>query len=243
MGGVHHQDRAWQLQLLNGWELRSLGEPLHAPVRMQRLVAFLALQGSRPRGLVAAELWPDSNEAHARSNLRTTVVHVHRVAPGLLMPERDPLALSAHVGVDVAALRVALSEPSDVSGSDLTRALLDTGELLPGWYDDWVLSDRERLRQRRINLLDRLSGQLLDEGNLPLASAAALTCVALEPLRESPHRTLVRIHLTQGDRVEAFRVYQGFRRRSIAEFGLAPDTAFQHLMEPLLDERRRRLTH
>jgi two-component SAPR family response regulator len=122
----------------------------------------------------------------------------------------------------------------------LARQLLDTRELLPGWYDDWVLFERERLRQRRMYLLDRLSRQLLKAENLPLARATAQACIVLEPLREGPHRTLVRVHLAEGDRVEAFRVYQTFRRRSIAEFGLAPDVEFERLVAPLLAERRLR---
>ena len=38
------------------------------------------------------------------------------------------------------------------------------GELLPDWYDDWVLLERERFRQLRLHALDALCDDLTRAG-------------------------------------------------------------------------------
>lgn len=235
--------RRWRLRLLDRWEVRGSSGPVSTPYRAQRLIAFLAILGGRPRSVVAGSLWPDSTEDHARSNLRTTAVQVRRLAPGLLEAARDPLSLDAAAVVDLDVLRQGLEWESEPSAEQAAHDLLTAGELLPGWYEDWVLFERERLRQRRMIALDQLSMQLFRQGNLHLALACAHVCVALEPLWESPHRTLVQIHLSAGNRVQALQVYRAFRARSIAEVGLSPDHSFDELIRPLVWERRTRMQH
>lgn len=57
-------------------------------------------------------------------------------------------------------------------------------ELLPGWHDDWVLPQREMLRQLRLHTIEAVARYRLSEGNHALAIEAALAAAALEPLRE-----------------------------------------------------------
>lgn len=174
------------------------------------------------------------------TSLRTVVVRVRHLAPGLLSTTRDPLTLARGTQIDVQDFMGVADALSEQAPTEAARRLMGVGELLPGWYEDWVLFERERFRQLRMSALDRVASRLLEQGDLPLALAAAQCCAQLEPLRETPHRILVRIHFAAGDRVEALRVYEDFRRRSIEEFGLAPDSAFDDLVRPLLQERRAR---
>ncbi len=78
-------------------------------------------------------------------------------------------------------------------------------DLLPGWYDDWVLLERERLRQRVLHALEALSRHLVAAGRIAEAVEAAMTAVGVEPLRESAQRAPVTAHLAEGNRVEARR--------------------------------------
>jgi hypothetical protein len=70
-------------------------------------------------------------------------------------------------------------------------------ELLPGWYDDWVLLEREPLRQRVLHGLEALSRHLVRAGRFAEAVEAAMVAVAVEPLRESAQRALVTAHLAE----------------------------------------------
>src|SRR4051794_25150349 len=72
------------------------------------------------------------------------------------------------------------------------------GELLPGWYDDWVLLAREGLRQLRMHALEVLADRLTGVGRFGEAVQAAYAAVGMEPLREGAHRGLVRGHLAEG---------------------------------------------
>jgi DNA-binding SARP family transcriptional activator len=208
-------------------------------VRAQRLIAFLALLGEQPRALVAGSLWPTSKDAQARSSLRAAVVHVRRRAPGALMSSNGSLSLDPSVLIDIHLLEDALDHALAEPTADLVTDVATWGELLPGWYEDWVLFERERWRHRRAIALDRMARRALDIGDVGVALVAAEACVELQPLREASQRVLTQVHLAMGNRIAALQVYDDFRQRSLTEFGLAPDRRFQALVSPLLLERKR----
>ena len=78
--------------------------------------------------------------------------------------------------------------------------LCRAGELLPHWYDDWVVIERERFRQLRLHALDALCESLAAAGRYAAAVEAGRASVAAEPLRESAHRLLIQAHLAEGNR-------------------------------------------
>jgi DNA-binding SARP family transcriptional activator len=229
----------WQVWLVDRWQLSRGNQRVSTPVRSQRLIAFLALQGEQSRSVVAGSLWPTSDEAQARSSLRAAAVHVRRTAPGVLSTSNGTLRLDVSVLIDLHALRGILDNALAEPTPDLVTSVATWGELLPGWYEDWVLFERERWRHRRVMALDLMARRASETGDLATALVAAEACVELEPLREASHRVLTQIHLKMGNRIEALRVYDNFRQRSLAEFGLAPDQRFDELVAPLLLERQR----
>lgn len=237
---TREESPAWQVQLIDRWELRRRGERAQVPLRAQRLIAFLALLGEQRRSVVAGGLWPTSAESQAGSSLRAAAVRVRRTAPGLLRAGPGALCLDVSVHVDLHANRSLLSGAVAEPSEDAVTMVAGWGELLPGWYEDWVIFERERWRHRRMIALDQMARRALATGELRVALVAAEACVELEPLRENSHRTLAQVHLADGNRIEAIRVYDDFRRRSMAEFGLAPDPRFDELVAPLLVERQQR---
>ena len=100
--------------------------------------------------------------------------------------------------------------------------MLSADDLLVGWYDEWVLTDRDRLRQLRLHALEALSGHLLTIGNVATGLEAALEAVSVEPLRESAHRAVIRAHLAEGNRAEALRQFTHLRRLLHDELGVEP---------------------
>lgn len=65
-----------------------------------------------------------------------------------------------------------------------------------------------------------------------LALDAALTCVGIEPLRESAHRAVAALHLAEHNAVEAVRQYGAFRRLVRAELGVEPSARFRAMLPP-----------
>ena len=102
------------------------------------------------------------------------------------------------------------------------------GELLPGWYEDWVLVERERMHQLTLHVLEALARQLVDRGAYPYALQAALNAVTIDPLRESARRAVINVHVAQGNTVDAIREYERFRAVLDKELGVAPT---RHLTE------------
>jgi DNA-binding SARP family transcriptional activator len=222
------------LRLLGGFELRAAGKSRLVPPSSQRLLAYLTLNdGPLLRTQVAGTLWSDAYEVRANASLRTALWRLRRVSPSAVVALGDHLGLSGHVSVDVRELiRLAHRAMGQSIAEDTKtiRALLRTGELLPGWFDDWVLMDRERLRQLRLHALESACTQLIGARNFSSAVELGLAAVALEPLRESAHVALARAFLAEGNRGEAILDFRRFRELLEGELGIGPSASFARLV-------------
>ncbi len=238
--------RTRRLTLLDGFTLRlgpGQGDAVlqGLPRGVQRLVAHLGLAGRPARTAIAGQLWPDVPEDHAQGSLRSALWRLQKAAPGLVESHDGALSLARDTCVDVRELtewagRVLdpLTPPGVVPPPDLGQR----GELLPGWYDDWVLLERERLRQLRMHALEALAVKLVAAGRYGEALQAAHTAVRAEPLRESAHRVVVQAHLAEGNVTEAVRTYEAFRALVAAELGVLPTAQMRALLRGALPERR-----
>jgi DNA-binding SARP family transcriptional activator len=208
---------ARQLSLLGGFELRCTGREVAVSRSGQRLLALLALQ-ARPlqRLWVAGTLWIDATEERAGASLRSALWR---------LPQPGGAAV---VEASASHLRLAGDLDVDLDPSTLGR------DLLPDWYEDWVVMERERFRQLRLHALEALCRRLTESGRFGAAVQAGLAAVAGEPLRESAHRTLIRAHLAEGNPGEAVRQYHTYRRLLAGELAIEPSAAIRGLVRPLL---------
>ncbi|WP_141305628.1 AfsR/SARP family transcriptional regulator, partial [Sinomonas atrocyanea] len=177
----------------------------------------------------------------AASSLRATVFRISHQLPGLLAEDRDPLCLSDEVRVDAHALRDAAQ--GALTGTEPLPGLaelLGYAELLPGWYEDWLLYEQERFRQLRMAALEAHAARLLGEGRHQAAIAAALHAAAIEPLDESAQALLIRGQVSAGNEAGAYRTYEDFRKRLAQEMGLEPSDRLTQLL-PAGPPGRRRL--
>ncbi len=222
--------RVARVSLLDGFRLHlgdseGTSDVRGVPHNVQRLVAHLGLCPRRPRRSIAGQLWPDAAENRASANLRSALWRVQKAFPGLVEVCGDVIALADGVRVDVRELVEWTASVLD-AGSPVDDVVVPTaalaGELLPGWYEDWVLLERERLRQLRIRTLEVLSDRLAGVGRYGEAVQAAYAAVREEPLREGAHLAVVRVHLAEGNLVEALRAYGSFRDTLDRELGVPP---------------------
>jgi DNA-binding SARP family transcriptional activator len=210
------------------------------PLSAQRLLALLALR-DHPllRVHVAGVLWLEATEERALGSLRSALWRVHQPGHHLIQATTTHLCLAPGVEVDLhEATSLARSLIGSEQGAEAgvqagaSRSLL-SGVLLPDWYDDWVLMERERFRQLSLHALEALSDRLAAEGRFGEAAEAALAAVAGEPLRESAHRALIRVHLAEGNRSEARRQYELFRSLLASKLGLEPSPVLEALVSGL----------
>jgi DNA-binding SARP family transcriptional activator len=229
-----------RVSLLDGFSLH-IGEGTSRrledlPRGVQRLVAHVCLSGRPPRAAIAGHLWPDVPEAHAHGSLRSALWRLHKVAPGLVKVCGNVLSLADGVRVDVRELGDWAHRVQDpqcrVHDMEIPDAGL-RGELLPGWYDEWVILERERLRQLRMHTLELVAARWVVAGRYGDALQAAYAAVRAEPLRESAHRAVVRVHLAEGNAAEALRAYEQFRCMLADELGVPPSAQMARLVHAL----------
>jgi len=238
MGG-RSAGSAVRLTLLDGFALRTDGEALQLPVTLERVIAFVALrQRGVHRAVAAGTLWPTASEEHAQASLRSALWRLRcMLRVPLVDGARDRLALDGDVAVDVHAQRAAVRRALDAATPYAGYCLELEGDLLPGWYEDWVLLERERLRQLRLHALEALTGRLIGAERHADALETALAAIAGDPLRETAHQALVRVHLAEGNVVEALRQYEAYSNLLRRHVGLEPSRRLRELVEPLLASR------
>jgi DNA-binding SARP family transcriptional activator len=217
---------AFCLELLGSFNLSCDDEPIPIPLPAQRLLAFLALrEHPAQRQYVACTLWMDTSDDRALGSLRSALWSLRRYAFGTVESTRLGLRLAADVAVDLSEASVQaerLLDPAtnfELVEPDWTLLLDD---VLPDWYDDWIVMERERFRQLRVYALEALSERLLAAGDFAAAADAALAAVRAEPLRESAHRALIRVYLAEGNRAQAVLHHQSFRLLLHDRLGLEP---------------------
>jgi DNA-binding SARP family transcriptional activator len=221
------------LKLLDGFDLVCAGRSVPLPLSAQRLLAFVALH-DRPleRLYVAGSLWLDSPEERAYGNLRSALWRLHRSGHRLVQCFGQRLALDANVIVDLReseALAHRLLDGKTDDAFDVEVSAL-SGDLLPDWYDDWIVLERERFRQLRLRALDTLCERLTQAGRLDAALEVGFAAVAGEPLRESSHRAVVRVHLADGNVAEAVRQYRLCQRLLYEQLGIEPSDQMAELL-------------
>jgi DNA-binding SARP family transcriptional activator len=199
-----------RLCLLGGFNLIVHDQPVDLPIHAQRVLAYLSLlqpaQRAHLRTGLADRLWGSVSDKRAQASLRTALWRIRRADPRLVRASRETVLLDESVDVDV---RRCVAQASRLLASDGELDPRDTelsalrGDLLPGWDEDWLLLERERIRLVQIHALEALAHRLLRLGRHLEAIEAALAAIAEEPLRESAHAALIDIFLAEHNVAQA----------------------------------------
>ncbi|HXV42097.1 MAG TPA: tetratricopeptide repeat protein [Anaerolineae bacterium] len=206
-----------QLKLFGHFQVIDKNIPLTPKLRprAQRLLVYLLLHRHmpRPRQSIAFTLWPDSTEEEALGTLRRALSEVRATLPPLA--EADWLtATPRELGwnsnaphwLDLEAFEQLIGQTTPAA---LHQAVtLYRGDLLPEWDEEWLLVERERLRQIFSETLERLVVLLEAERDYRAAISYAQRLLRYDPLREETYQLLMRLYALSGDRTGALRVYQ-----------------------------------
>jgi DNA-binding SARP family transcriptional activator len=218
-----------RLCLLHAFDLQHDQRSIPVPAAAQRLLAYLALQrGPALRRAACAALWGDLDERAAAARLRSTLWRMPAPADlRLVETEGGRIRLAPEVEVD---LHLA-EDDNRVGELDLTQLC---GDVLADWDEPWLEAERERIRQLRLHRIEQIADRALEDGRFHLALQAALTAASTEPLRESAHRQVMRVHLAEGNPAEALRQFDTVRMLLRDELGLPPAPATRAVVAPFL---------
>jgi DNA-binding SARP family transcriptional activator len=205
----------------------------------QRRIALLALVASSPGGAISRDrllgvLWPDRDERTAR-HLLADSIYVLRKTLGerSIVASGETLQLSADfVWTDVAEFRRAIAEERWTDALQLYR-----GDFLDGFYvrnaadfDQWVMTERDRLRAMAARAASTLAGSLQEVGRTTEAAIAAERTLELAPGDETSFRNLVRLLIETNNHARAQSVARTFIEYLAAELGVAPSAETTRLL-------------
>jgi DNA-binding SARP family transcriptional activator len=240
---VGDRDEGPTISVLGTFAFRSGDRALALTGGTRKLLALLALRRQpMTRALVAYTLWPDAPEVDASSRLRSALCRLRNSVGDIVDVANLDLQLRPEVGVDLRDSRALVNGLFERPGAALSgrtssaAVRMLSGDLLPGWDDEWVVADGSEWHQLRLHALEAMAAHLVTEGRCADASLAALAAVRAEPLRESAHGALIKTFLAEGNQTEALDEFNRFRARLGVELGVEPSPRLSGLV---VDLRRR----
>lgn len=222
-----------RLWLLDAFALEIDGEAVDLQHGTQRLLAFLALRPhALGRSFMAGSLWLDATDDRAAANLRSALWRLRHRDGSIIVTAHGTLRLNPAVWVDVReAIEVARRWlGGQATARDASALGLLQAELLPDWYDEWVVGERERFRQLRLHALEAMAERLIEMGRVGDALLAALAATTDDPLRESAQRALIKAHLAEGNTGEAVRQLRRCEQLFERELGIRPSSRLTDLL-------------
>jgi len=184
--------------------------------KQQSLFAYLALHPEEhAREKIATLLWGDSTDQRARNSLRVALTALRqRLGSDLILSDRETVQINpdALLWVDGLALQTESEAQDNGSGAALSTnssffPLDYPGDLLADSYEEWVLQEREPLRQHYIAALLTQVGRARAASDYPRATELAQLVLKLERANERAHQHLMFLYAVQGERNAALAQY------------------------------------
>jgi DNA-binding SARP family transcriptional activator len=229
----------WTIELFGGVRAIRSGTVVDR-FRVQKagaLLGYLAYY-RRPhaRDLLIQQFWPDDDLATGRHKLSVALSFLRQaleppeIGDGAVI-EADRASVGLAAGAAVidaaefdAALRRAATTPDSVERiRHLSQAVaLYGGELLSGYYDNWIFSEQQRQALRFLEAVRQLIALQIEAGEPTRALEAALQAVAADPLSEELHLEVMRLQLSLGRPAATLRQYRELERILREELDAAP---------------------
>jgi predicted ATPase/DNA-binding SARP family transcriptional activator len=251
-------DARWRIELFGGLRATRGAQEVRR-FRMQKvgaLLAFLAYHRHRahPRDVLIELLWPESDPDAGRNRLSVALSSLRRQleppgvpAGAVVIADHATVRLNpATATTDIAEFETAL-QAADQATSAVERAErlgdaigLYRGELLPGYYEEWLLPERERLADAFFQAVADLVAMQEQTGDLAAAIRWARRAVAVDPLREDSHASLIRLLGASGQTEAAQRQYRELERLLEAHLGETPSAETRVLLDqrPTTNDQR-----
>ena len=237
------------ISLLGGFGLRYHEKEI-TTLRTERLVSllsYLLLNAEKPitRKQLAFTFWAETSEEQSRTNLRNLFHHLRKAFPEIslyLTTEGQTLRWKTDIAfeLDVTQFRSALAKAKatreDTVRIEYLREAINLyrGELLPGYYEDWLLTQREELHQAFLNALEQLAALLEDAHQYEEAIEVVDRSIRSEPLNESTYILAMRLHALNNDRAGALQTYHAYVTVMRRELDMEPSEEIKTAYEKLI---------
>lgn len=232
------------------------------PVKLTRtveaLLVYLLVQrhSIHTRESLISVFWGEQADEQARGCLSTALWRLRRVLEPdtslqgqiLLTTQQGEVGIlrSDRLWLDVEAFenaaRPLLAQPAQTLTPAAAQQLrhvinMHSGPLLEGFYEDWALRERERLRAMHINSLMHLLLYCHHHAVHEEAIACAQAILEQDSLREDVHCALMRLYHESGQRTHALQHYERCRQLLWQELGIEPMPETQALYQTIAQNK------
>jgi DNA-binding SARP family transcriptional activator len=243
----------WRIQLLGYFRACTADRVVASFSTRQTglLLAYLALRPAQvtSRDRMVELLWPDADLAAGRHRLNQALYALRALMEAseeghgpIFVSDRSSVGCRA-ISTDVSDFRALVAQAQAArEGTErqasLRRALeLYAGELLPGYREEWVVAERQRLAEGCLWCLDTLAEELAKSGAVEEALELAQRAVGIDPLHEGRQIRLMRLYSAAGDLGSARRQFEQFER-ALLPLGLRPSAAAREFLPTASTARR-----
>ena len=248
----------YAFSLLGRFVLRMSDQEIRAfeSRKVQELLAYLVLSSERAhhRETLAETLWgTESPGSEPKKHLRQALWQLSlllrrmRQTSPILLVDREWLQVNRAAGVwtDVWDVEEAVSGTKGLSGEALAheqvqglRRVVDLyrADLLEGWYKDWCVYERERLRTLYLRALDKLLAYCEGHGLPEEGLFYGERILAHDRAHERTHWRMMRLHLLAGDRTRALRQFDRCAVALREELGIQPAGSTVALREQIRND-------
>jgi len=231
-----------QIRLLGQFDVRVDGKRVTIPTRAaQSLLAYLALTAgtSHRREKLAGVFWPDTTDDNARKNLRQ---ELWRIRKAISVPQpadsdyliADEFTLKFNREAEYWLDVVQLERPDLDLQALLANLSLYQGELLPGFYDEWITLERERVNAVFDARMEGLLEQLIAAERWIAVQEWGERWLTLSGVREPAYRALMLTSGVRGDMAKVASLYQRCTDELLEYLGVEPSAETRALYDGLL---------
>lgn len=243
----------WYIEMLGGLRATcgNIEVTRFSTKKVGLLLAYLAYYPQVPhtRQHLAEMLWPEEVLDVSAPRLRQAFSSLRRQMepPGLLPAPllqtsggRSILQINKDlILTDVSLFHQALRRTRE--NLDVETALpclidavnLYRGEFLPGYEEEWVLLERERIVELALSAIQRLIAIFTQQNDLERACEMSQRALQLDPLNEQSHLTLIRLLLSAQKPSQALRQYQVLETIWREQLDSAPSTSARKLAQQI----------
>ena len=235
-----------QIRLLGQFDIRVDGKRVTISSRAgQSLFAHLALTAgtSHRREKLAGVFWPETTDENARKNLRQELWRIRKAISAQGSPDNDYLVADeftlrfnreAKYWLDAAQLE----RPDHDLQSLIANLSLYSGELLPGFYDEWVTLERERIQSIFDARMEELLEQLTAAERWIAVQEWGERWLTLSGARELAYRALMLASGARGDMAKVAALYQRCTDELMEHLDVEPSAETRALYDGLLKGTR-----
>jgi predicted ATPase/DNA-binding SARP family transcriptional activator len=247
---MSEEAKPWRIEMLGTFRISTEDRTVER-FQTQKTASLLARLAMPPLRSYSREelidlLWPDAEVGAGRNRLsqalgwlRAQAEQLGSASGSIFSAERQMIRLNPDcVRVDVAefdSLINAAATGADDEFHFLARAVdLYRGDLLPGFYDAWALSNRSRLLAAFIAVERRLIKHFEEVEDWDVALAHARRVVDADGLDEQAHCDLIRILAESGQTAAARRQFKELERILAQELEEVPSASVQALIDEVI---------